>query len=476
VKIRIRLTLWYFSISLIVLFVFSLGTYFGMRELLFQALDKELNILASTIERSYDPFFDEFSELSLFHENVNRYLEYYLIVYNKNGTPVYSSPLTSYLTFEVPVIRDEIVHGFTISRTLEEKIPFIKSDPDSEITFRIICRQLFYKGNRTGWITIGLSIEPIKHSMENLLDVLIGAVFGGILLVGFSSYFLTRKALHPINIITTKANQISQDNLDERISVPVENDELGQLSSVLNNLLDRLHQAFSAQQQFLADAAHELKTPLSVLRAHWESEINNPKLSLDIKEKLVQDIETITRLTHLINNLLLLAQTEAVRSRFEYKKVELDKILNDVLADAKILAEMKSQKIDIVDWQPIEIVGDRMRLYQLYFNIMDNAVKYAPESAKISIMLCQEENWALVEIRDNGVGISQEHLPHIFDRFFRVQKDRARKTGGSGLGLAISLLIARSHGGNIEVESEIGKGSLFRIRLPLKTVYGAMCK
>jgi signal transduction histidine kinase len=448
--------------------VFSLGTYFGMRQLLFQAVDKELDILASTIERSYDPFFDEFSELGIFHENINRYLDYYLIVYNKNGAPVYSSPLTSYITFDVPLIRDEIERGFTISQISAEKIPFIKSEPDSEVTFRIICRQLFYQKKQLGWITVGLSIESIKHSMENLLNVLIGAIFGGILLVGISGYFLTRKALHPVNIITAKANQISQDNLDERISVPSENDELGQLSTVLNNLLDRLHQAFTTQQQFLADAAHELKTPLSILRAHWESEINNPNLSMEIKETLVQDIETISRLAHLINNLLLLAQTEAVRSRFEYKHVHLDKIINDVISDAKILADMKSQKIERIDLQPVEIMGDRTRLYQLYFNIIENAIKYSPESAKISITLRIEDNWALVEIRDNGVGISQEHIPHLFDRFYRIQKDRARKTGGSGLGLSISLLIAQSHGGKIEVESEIGKGSLFIIRLPLK--------
>lgn len=467
-KIRARLALWYFVITLIVLLIFSIGTYFGMKELLFQALDKELGILAGTIERSYNPFFNEFEEIDIFHEDANRYLEYYMIVYDRYGNAVYTSPLTSYLDFKIPLITDKIEGGFTLRQQITEKIPFIKWGADKETTFRIICRQLFFQNRRSGWIVVGLSIEHINHSMENLIRVLAVAIFGGILLVGFSSYFLTRKALRPVNIITSKANQISQENLDERISVPVESDELGQLSMVLNSLLDRLQKAFIAQQQFLADAAHELKTPLSILRAHWESEINNPKLSLELKEKLVQDIETITRLTHLINNLLLLAQTEAVRSRFEYKEVELDDILNDVLADAKILADIKSQRIEVHELKKIVIDGDRIRLYQLFFNIIDNAIKYSPEASTISITLYQQNQLVVVEIRDNGPGIPDEDVSHIFDRFYRVQKDRARRTGGSGLGLSIGMLIARSHRGDIEVESKTGEGTVFRVTLPVR--------
>jgi signal transduction histidine kinase len=235
---------------------------------------------------------------------------------------------------------------------------------------------------------------------------------------------------------------------------------------VLNNLLDRLQRAFTAQQQFLADAAHELKTPLSVLRAHWESELNNENLSLDIKEKLVQDIETISRLSHLISNLLLLSKTEAVRSAFEIKTVQLDEIIGEVLSDAQILAEMKSQHIEVVDLQPVKILGDRIRLYQLFFNIMDNAIRYSDNSGRIWISLKTKDHWNVIEIRDNGPGIPQEDLPFIFDRFYRAQKDRARKTGGSGLGLSICQLIVHSHDGEIEVESEIGKGSIFRVKLP----------
>jgi signal transduction histidine kinase len=468
VKIRLRLTLWFFTISLLILLVFSLGTYLGMQRLLFEAVDKELDILASSIERSYDPFFDKFSELDFFHENDNIFLEYYLIVYNQNAIPIYTAPLSDFVSFNVPLVRDKMEEGYTLKTKISRKIPFLYPNPEGEITFRLICRQLFYNNQRVGWITMGVSIERIDEAMQKLLNVLLGSILIGILFLASAAYFLTRKALHPVNIITQKANQISQNNLEERIKVPVENDELGQLSHVLNNLLDRLHQAFMAQQQFLADAAHELKTPLSVLRAHWEGELNNTDLSLDIKEKLVQDVETISRLSHLINNLLLLSKTEMVRSTFEFTSLYLDEIISEVLNDVKVLADMKNQKIEVVDLQRIKINGDRMRLYQLFFNIMDNAIRYGYDSGKIWISVRVNDHWNIVEIRDNGPGIPADDLPHIFDRFYRARKDRARKTGGSGLGLSISLLIAHSHDGEIEVESETGKGSVFRVKLPLR--------
>ncbi len=466
-KIRIRLTLWFFSISLLILLVFSLGTYWGMQRLLYEAMDKELDVLASSIERSYDPFFNKFSEIDIFHDNENRFLEYYMRVYDKNANPIYVAPLSNIISFDIPLSEDKIKNGYTLKTKITEKIPFLNPSPKGEITFRLICRQLLYHQERVGWITIGLSIERIEESMENLLDVLLAAILISILLLAFASYLLTGKALNPVHIITKKANQISQNNLEERIQVPVENDELGQLSQVLNNLLDRLQKAFTTQQQFLADAAHELKTPLSVLRAHWESELNNAKLSLDIKEKLVQDIETISRLSHLINNLLLLSKTEAVRSTFEFNVIQLDEVINEVLSDARVLADMKARRIEVVELPPVKILGDRMRLYQLFFNLMDNAINYGSESGKIWISLKIQDNWSIVEIRDNGPGISPDDLEHIFDRFYRAKKDRARKTGGSGLGLSICQLIAQSHDGKIEVESETGKGSVFRVKLPI---------
>jgi signal transduction histidine kinase len=144
----------------------------------------------------------------------------------------------------------------------------------------------------------------------------------------------------------------------------------------------------------------------------------------------------------------------------------MDDLIREVVADVEVLAEMKQQTIDIVELPPTTVYGDQARLYQLFFNIIDNAAKYTPENGKIWISLRPVNSFITVEVRDNGSGIPKEQLPHIFQRFYRVQKDRSRSTGGSGLGLSICKLIADSHGGHIEVESEVGKGSMFRIILP----------
>jgi signal transduction histidine kinase len=323
-----------------------------------------------------------------------------------------------------------------------------------------------YDARPVGWAAVALPIGDIEGSLNHLFRVLLLGVVAVTVMVGAGSYLLTNQTLHPLSEITQKARHIGHDRLGERIPVRNPSDELGRLSIVLNQLFERLQNAFESQQRFLADAAHELKTPLSVLRAHWESELNNPRFSLELKERIVQDTETITRLNHLINNLLLLSRTEAIQSSFEFEHLRLDALLGEVIADAKMLAETKSQEIDAGDVPPVELFGDRARLYQLFFNLLDNASKYTGEGGRISVRAQVDDSMVSVAVEDNGPGIPAEDLPHIFKRFYRVQKDRGRKTGGSGLGLSICELIARAHHGSIGVESVTGEGSIFTVRLP----------
>jgi len=469
-KIGLRLTLWYFSITLAIVLVFSLGTYWGMRSLLFRAIDGELNLLADSIERTYDPFFNEFIDLMVSPGSANRYLEYYVIVYNASGKPVFVSPMTQVISLDIPLSHDSVRTTYTVNAKLPEKVPFFYAGSMGKVAFRAVSRPMYFEDQQIGQVIVGVPIERFNQSLEKLLWVLLAGIGLTGALVGGGGYFLTRQMLNPIHKITEKADQISHSNLGERITVHHKEDELGQLSIVLNNLLERLQKAFDSQQQFMADAAHELKTPLAILRAHWEGELNNPGLPHEMKEKLVGDIETISRLNHLINNLLMLTQTEAPDSNLDLAPLELDKLLREVISDADILAKARGQEILIEELSPSVVRGDRGRLYQLFFNLVDNASKYTPEGGKIWVSLRLEDRWALAEIRDNGPGIPAEDLPHIFKRFYRVKKDRARKTGGSGLGLAICQLITESHGGAIGVESTIGAGSTFRVKLPLAPV------
>lgn len=466
-KIRSKLTIWYLIITLIILLALTIGTHVSMEHLLFGAIDRELDIISDTIEQSYDPFSGSFGELRYTEEAINRYIQYYLAVYDLNKTPVYVSPINNFIALDIPLTTDKSEVGLTKRILVTERIPALHLKTPAEITFRIISRQLFYNRVQSGWITIGMSIERTIESMHTLFYVLLSAAAGGIIMMSVGGNLFIRKALNPVSEITKKATEISHRNIDERIQIKNKDDELGRLSRVLNDLLERLGKAFLSQQQFMADAAHELKTPLSILRAHWEAEINNPEVSMDLKEKLIQDIETITRLTHLINDLLLLSRTESLKSAFSFEPVFLDDILKDVINDSMVLAEMKSQDLQVTDMRRVLIQGDKMRLFQLFFNIIDNAIKYCPERAEIKISLRQDDGGAIIEVRDNGPGIPETDLPHLFERFYRVQKDRARTTGGSGLGLSIAELITENHNGTIEISSKEGSGTIFTITLPL---------
>jgi len=466
-KIRSRLTIWYFVVTFFILIIFSYGIFLGMRHLIYSALDRDLDILINTIERSFDPFLGQFGILQLQTDSIDRFAEFYLVVYDVAGKRIYSSFIANRILLNIPLPQDNLSHAYLLKTNFKQPIPFLKKNTKGEVVFRAIAQKINYQNQPVGWVIVGLPIERMEQSIENLQKALILGIIISVILIGIGGYFLTAKALNPVDSITKKANQISHTNLKERIDIQNPKDELGQLSLTLNSLFERLQKAFESQQQFLSDAAHELKTPLAVLRAHWESELNNPELPLLIKEKFVHDIETITRLNHLINNLLLLSKSEAIQSDFESSPLQLDEILKGVIDDAVVLVENKSQKIEVTELPALMVQGDRVRLYQLFFNLVDNAMKYSPEESTIWVSLHKEEPWTVVKVRDNGVGIAAEHLSHIFERFYRVEKDRARKTGGSGLGLAICKLIAERHHGSIEVESTVGKGTVFTVKLPI---------
>jgi signal transduction histidine kinase len=466
-KIRIRLSMWYFTVSFLILSILSIGIYWGMHRVLHRTVDEDLEIFTDMIESSYNPVLGEFEEILWKLESAKRFQEVYLIVYNNNVMIKFASPMTQFVDFNMPLPKDDIALGFTRTTKLIRPISVLKPDDEGNVTFRGISRRMFYNNHPIGWIKAGLPITDVENALDKLFNVIIIVNILAVLLVGIGGFFIIGRFLVPIKTITNKAKIISHSNLNERIEVHNEQDELGQLTITLNNLLERLYQAFETQRRFMADAAHELKTPLSVLRAHWEDEIDNPELNNDFKERLVQDIETIGRLNQMINKFLFLAQTEDVYDKMDLSKIQLDEFLTDIINDAKILAELKEQSIDIVELTPLVIEGDTNQLYQLFFNLIDNAIKYTPQKGKIWLSLRKMEQNAQIQIRDNGVGIDENELSNIFNRFYRVDKDRSRKTGGSGLGLAICKMIVDSHHGKIIVDSRISKGSTFTVLLPL---------
>jgi len=465
--IKTRLGLWYFGVSIFIVVILSTGIYWSMHRLLYDTIDDDLEIFSDMIEGSYNPLLGEFEEILWRLESSKRYQEVYLIVYDAYKKIVFASPMTQLIYMDMPLPENSSELAFTGSAQINISTPLLKADADGMVTFRGITRPMFYNKRTIGWIQVGLPITSVENDLKNLFNVIVIINAIAVLLVGVGGYYIIGKFLYPIKIITNKTKEISSSNLNERIALQNEQDELGQLTLTLNSLLERLSRAFESQRSFMADAAHELKTPLTVLRTHWENELNNQDLDDTFKERLAQDVEQIGRLNQLINKLLFLSQTEDVYEKLDLSIFRLDEFLYEIINDAQILADLKKQTIQADGLAAITIRADKNQLYQLFFNLIDNAIKYTAEKGKICITLQQLQDKAEIKVSDNGQGIAEDKLEKIFERFYRVDKDRSRKTGGSGLGLSICQLVVNAHKGSISVESENEKGTTFSVSLPL---------
>lgn len=292
------------------------------------------------------------------------------------------------------------------------------------------------------------------------------AVLGG-LATFVAGWLLAQRALRPVATLTSTAGAIAQSKtFSRRVPLPRERDELGRLAATFNEMLASLDDAYQAQSRFVSAASHEMRAPLTVIQANLEllhgrsEQITAPDRDRAVREAWLET----SRLSRLVADLLSLARADAgVPLRRE--RVELDRVLMTVIGEARHLAQ--GQRFEIAALDPTVVMGDPDRLKQLLLNLVDNAVKYTPASGRISASLRQGDGHAEVIIRDTGIGISPEDLPHVFERFYRADPARSRDPGGTGLGLPIARWIVDQHGGTVELTSVLGKGVTAVVRLPI---------
>ncbi len=293
-----------------------------------------------------------------------------------------------------------------------------------------------------------------------MVPVAVGvSVFGGLALAD--------RALAPVHQITTRARRITAENLDQTIPLKNEKDEIGQLTTTINDMIRRLHDSFAQVRQFSADASHELRTPLTVMRGEMELCLRNPKTTDQYRRVLESSLEEILRMSKIIDNLLTLAKADRGSGEVTFSEVDLKALVDELFEDSVVLAEQKEICVELKEASPITIVGDRVRLRQLLLNLVDNAIKYTPERGHVWLSIRREDGMAVFEVQDTGIGIPTAEQEKVFNRFYRVDKARSRERGGSGLGLSIAKWIAELHRGSIGVQSELGKGSTFTVKLPL---------
>ncbi len=291
-------------------------------------------------------------------------------------------------------------------------------------------------------------------TISSLITVGIAAVIG---------YLLARGALHPVDEMTRSALEISRtSNLQQRLEVTGQ-DELGRLAATFNELLDRLEVLFKTQERFVADVSHELRTPLTAIQGNIDLLKKWAGQNDEIRKEALEIIQEETaRMARLAADLLLLAQADA-GIQLQLKPVELDTLLLEVYRHGRMMADGREIKLGHED--QATVLGDSDRLKQLLLNLVDNAVTYTPPEGEIVLMLYREPEWTRVLVKDNGIGIPAEDLPHIFDRFYRGGRARSDRRVGTGLGLSIARWVAEAHGGNLTVESTEGRGTTFTLWL-----------
>lgn len=338
----------------------------------------------------------------------------------------------------------------------------VRQDP-----FRVLTVPIAVEGRNYGWLQVGVSLATLRYIQRLLLLVLSISALFAIAVGGVIGWLVIGQALEPLEVVSEVTRRItSSDDLSQRIPVVTgRNDEIGELVLAFNQTLVRLERLFNSQRRFLADVSHELRTPLTVIKGN----VGLMRMMNEVDGESLGSIEAeVDRLTRLVDDLLLMAQAETGRMPLMLAPVEIDELMFEVFEQMKVLSGGRHD-ICIENIEPAIVTGDRDRLKQVLLNLGSNAIKYTPENKQICLNLEVSGNWIQIEVIDHGPGIKKDEIQHIFERFYRGDKSRTRsqKDVGFGLGLPIAYWIVRNHGGRIDVESEVGEGTVFTVWLPI---------
>lgn len=463
--VRGRLTLWYVSALALILVLFSVAVYVMLSRALHRRVD---HALRSTIEISIT---------SLTHDT-------------QEGQPPQSAaqstaaelshPQQSMMIFDD---RGQLLATHPGEEELQIQLPERTTIPDTDVylyTFanagsggsnhRIALRRATIPPLGTPYIILASqSLKPIEDELESLREILYFAAPIVLLVAGFGGWFLARQGLAPVAAMARTARQIGAGSLDQQLPVVNSRDELGQLATTFNDLLARLNSAFEEQRRFMADASHELRNPLSVMSTAAGVTLKKEhRAEEEYREALQIVAEQTRRLSRIVNDMFMLARADSGRYPLRKRPLYLNDLVEEVARAGAVLAADRSASVKLTNLPEAVFHGDEDLLRQMLLNLVDNAVKFTPSDGAVTLSLERRENDYLLSVVDNGPGIPAEARQHVFERFYRADRTRARaEDGGAGLGLAIARWIARAHDGDIELRDSRGTGTEFIIRLPL---------
>jgi heavy metal sensor kinase len=462
-SIHVRLIAWYTALIIVTSVAFAGYTYYSARHRLYSNLT---DVLSRRIERVRDNVLPkdlppqqlakEIRDV-YFPEASNRYIR----ISHTDGKVIYASGQPQDDVFniaEIPPPKD-----YT-------EIPTRRVDNMNKEFSLLLVGQKVKAGKDEYFIEMGASTQYIANSLDKLVyTLLLGLPIVGIIaLVG--GFWLVQRAMEPVETIRCTAKKITFSNLRQRLPVAPTGDAIESLSITLNQMLERLEHAYQQASRFSGDASHELRTPLTIMRSELESlcaSMRAYQLPMEFRERIGSVLEEAERLSNIVEGLFAVARLDAGEAKIEHKTFDLAALVQSTIEQVQLLADEKRLSVYIDAPQPVLIMGDPARLKQVVVNLLDNAIKYTMAGGTISFTVKTEPTKAILSVKDNGIGISADALPNIFDRFYRADKVRSRSTDGAGLGLSIVRSICLAHGGKINVSSKEGIGTLFTIELPL---------
>lgn len=464
-SIRTRLTFWYVTLLTVSLLAFGAAFSYSLARTFMERTDSQISSVANmmvhtVIKPSGQLFLPRDFDIILERFFGIRTAGNYIQVLDPHGQIVARS--SNIETFNMPLVK-ETYHAAMGGATTFEIVRNVGRYPVRVVTKPIILKE---KG-LVAIVQVGSSLEGMDEIFHSLAYIFTFGIIASVLIASIVGWVLARKALKPVTEITKTARRIGAESLNERINITVPQDEIGMLASTINEMIGRLEKSFKQIKQFTADASHELKTPLTILKGEMEIALRSKDNVEYMKEALKSSLEEIDRMNYIVRNLLDLAKMDVEKSAVAKEPVNLDKVLSDRCEQLKKVALDSGIHMAILRSKPAMVNGDAVRIGQLIFNLIDNALKYSHRGGAVELSLDTEGGSVVFKVKDTGVGISKEDLPYIFDRFYRVDKARSRDVGGAGLGLSICKEIAESHGGSLEVESDPRVGSTFIARLPL---------
>jgi heavy metal sensor kinase len=460
-SIGVRLTFWYLAIFAFAQLIFGVGMWFVLRQNLYELTDDALRDQVEDMQNFLRAQDKDASVAKMQEEVTEAYvLEHsgeYMQVFAADGELIYRS---SFLQ--------------------QHRLPPLQLNPGgdtpfqdrqfSEKSFRFLSQKVDAYGHAYT-IETGLPTQETLKALGLFRGYLLMIAPLVLLVAAGGGYWLSGRALAPVDLLTCTARTITGNNLSSRLETLDTGDELQRLSETLNEMLARIEIAFQRVTQFTADASHELRTPISLIRTESELALRRSRSDEEYRRALANILHESERTSSMIEELLSLARADSGQELLNIQKIDLCEILREVARDWGRVAASRNLTFGngISEDQPIWISGDSIALRRLLNILLDNAVKYTPGPGTIELRTTNQSDTVVIIVQDTGVGVSVDDQPRIFERFYRADKARSRELGGAGLGLSIAQWIAHHHQGSIRVESVLGQGSSFLVELPLES-------